>query len=258
MKRRRNPPADRMKEARPCGGRAGRPNPGRGRSRREESGVRSPATLSIRAVTKLLDVMENDQLTVQRALGGDQAAMRSLWARHAPHIDVVVRRLVGQDMDLAADIAQEVWIQIFRALPSFRGDAQFGTWAHRIAVNRTLNALRRTRRLAAIEVEVEDDTASVEPDVERSFLAASIEEAAAKLSPGARTVFMLHDVEGYTHEEIAAELGITSGGSKSQLFKARAKLRRLLAHLVDAPAAAPARPTPETSPAPAEHAAPLC
>ena len=65
------------------------------------------------------------------------------------------------------------------------------------------------------------------------LLAASIEEAAAKLSPGARTVFLLHDVEGYTHEEIAAELGITAGGSKSQLFKARAKLRTLLAHMID-------------------------
>jgi RNA polymerase sigma-70 factor (ECF subfamily) len=164
----------------------------------------------------------------------------------------VVRRLVGHDMDLAADIAQDVWIQVFRALPSFRGDAQFGTWAHRIAVNRTLNALRRTRRLAAIEVEVQDDSASVEPDTERGFLAASIEQAAAKLSPGARTVFLLHDVEGYTHEEIARELGITAGGSKSQLFKARAKLRTLLAHLVDAPSRAPARPTAPT----ADHAAP--
>ncbi len=179
--------------------------------------------------------MENEQLTVQRALGGDQAAMRALWTRHAPHIDVVVRRLVGQDPDLAADVAQEVWIQIFRALPSFRGDAQFGTWAHRIAVNRTLNALRRTKRMAAVEVEVDEDTSSVEPEAERALLAASIEEAAAKLSPGARTVFLLHDVEGYTHEEIAAELGITTGGSKSQLFKARAKLRKLLAHLIDAP-----------------------
>jgi RNA polymerase sigma-70 factor (ECF subfamily) len=64
---------------------------------------------------------------------------------------------------------------------------------------------------------------------------ATIETAAAKLSPGARAVFMLHDVEGYTHEEIAARLGITSGGSKSQLFKARAKLRMLLAHLIDGP-----------------------
>jgi len=186
-------------------------------------------------VTNPVDVMENEQLTVQRALGGDQAAMRALWTRHAPHIDVVVRRLVGHDPDLAADVAQEVWIQIFRALPSFRGDAQFGTWAHRIAVNRTLNALRRTKRMAAVEVDMEEDTSSVEPEAERALLAASIEEAAAKLSPGARTVFMLHDVEGYTHEEIAAELGITAGGSKSQLFKARAKLRTLLAHMIDAP-----------------------
>jgi len=90
--------------------------------------------------------------------------------------------------------------------------------------------------MASVEVDVEDDTASVEPEGERALLAASIEEAAAKLSPGARTVFLLHDVEGYTHEEIAAELGITAGGSKSQLFKARAKLRTLLAHLIDAPA----------------------
>ncbi|MEO6527196.1 MAG: sigma-70 family RNA polymerase sigma factor [Gemmatimonadaceae bacterium] len=186
-------------------------------------------------MTNPVDVMENEQLTVQRALAGDQAAMRALWTRHAPHIDVVVRRLVGHDLDLAADVAQEVWIQIFRALPSFRGDAQFGTWAHRIAVNRTLNALRRTKRMAAVEVDVEDDTSSVEPEAERALLAASIEEAAAKLSPGARTVFLLHDVEGYTHEEIAVELGITAGGSKSQLFKARAKLRILLAHMIDGP-----------------------
>jgi RNA polymerase sigma-70 factor (ECF subfamily) len=96
-----------------------------------------------------------------------------------------------------------------------------------------LNALRRTKRLAAIETAVEEDTASVEMDTERSFVAASIEAATAKLSPGARAVFVLHDVEGYTHEEIATELGITSGGSKSQLFKARAKLRKLLAHLID-------------------------
>ncbi|HEV7992823.1 MAG TPA: sigma-70 family RNA polymerase sigma factor [Gemmatimonadaceae bacterium] len=201
-------------------------------------------------MTNPVDVMENEQLTVQRALGGDQAAMRALWTRHAPHIDVVVRRLVGHDPDLAADVAQEVWIQIFRALPSFRGDAQFGTWAHRIAVNRTLNALRRTKRMVAVEVDVEEDTSSVEPEAERALLAASIEEAAAKLSPGARTVFLLHDVEGYTHEEIATELGITAGGSKSQLFKARAKLRTLLAHMVDAPSNTMQRTT-------SEHVAPI-
>ena len=179
--------------------------------------------------------MDNEQHVIQRAIRGDEAAMRSLWSRHAPHIDAVVRRLVGGDLDLAADIAQEVWIQIFRALPQYRGDSQFGTWAHRIAVNRTLNALRKTRRLAKIETDIEEDSAVVESDPERSFVVATIENAAAKLSPGARAVFLLHDVEGFTHEEIAERLGITSGGSKSQLFKARAKLRTLLAHLVDTP-----------------------
>ncbi|MEO6877853.1 MAG: sigma-70 family RNA polymerase sigma factor [Gemmatimonadaceae bacterium] len=185
--------------------------------------------------------MDHEHLLIRRAISGDEGALRALWTRHAPHIDMVVRRLVGGDRDMAADIAQEVWIQIFRALPSYRGDSQFSTWAHRIAVNRTLNALRKTRRLEQIETDVTDDSASVEQDHERSFVAQSIEAAAAKLSPGARAVFVLHDVEGYTHEEIAEELGITSGGSKSQLFKARGKLRKLLAHLIDGPDARPSR-----------------
>ncbi len=177
--------------------------------------------------------MATDPLTIRRAINGDEAALRALWVAHAPRIDAVVRRLVG-DPDHAADIAQEVWIQIFRALPTWRGDSQFSTWAHRIAVNRTLNALRTVRRLARIETVMEEDTVAVDDDLDRTFLAQSIDEGVQQLSPGARTVFVLHDVEGYTHEEIATELGITSGGSKSQLFKARAKLRRLLAHLVDA------------------------
>ena len=178
--------------------------------------------------------MATDQLVLRRAIQGDERALQSLWSQHSPHIDAVVRRLVG-DADLAADIAQEVWIQIFRALPQYRGESQFGTWAHRIAVNRTLNALRKTRRLAKIEVEVDEESATVDIDPDRTLMMKTIEGAAARLSPGARAVFLLHDVEGFTHEEIAERLGITSGGSKSQLFKARAKLRTLLAHLVDTP-----------------------
>ncbi len=176
--------------------------------------------------------MSTDQLELKRAIAGDEGALRSLWTRHSPHIDAVVFRLCG-DADLAADIAQEVWMQIFRALPSYRGDSQFGTWAHRIAVNRTLNALRKVRRLSKLETDIEDDTASVEMDSDRTFIGESIEKAMLHLSPGARAVFVLHDVEGYTHGEIGEELGITAGGSKSQLFKARAKLRRLLAPLVE-------------------------
>ncbi|HEY0969826.1 MAG TPA: sigma-70 family RNA polymerase sigma factor [Gemmatimonadales bacterium] len=176
--------------------------------------------------------MSTDHQTIRLACAGDERAMRQLWVQYAPAVDAVVRRLVG-NADQAEDVAQEVWIQIFRALPTFRGDAQFSTWAHRIAVNRTLNALRRLRRLDRVECDIEDDSATVEFDGDRAFLAASIQDALARLPSGARTVFVLHDVEGYTHEEIAAELGITAGGSKSQLFKARARLRLLLAHLVD-------------------------
>src|SRR5215208_8099552 len=117
--------------------------------------------------------MGTDIAVIRRAIAGDERALRALWSQHAPHIDAVVRRLVG-DPDLAADVAQEVWIQIFRALPSYRGDSQFGTWAHRIAVNRTLNALRRTRRLAKLETDIEEETASVEHGGDRSILAATI------------------------------------------------------------------------------------
>src|ERR1044072_2257849 len=147
--------------------------------------------------------MEQEPLLIRRAIDGDEGALRALWTRHAPHIDMVVRRLVGGDPDVAADIAQEVWIQIFRALPSYRGDSQFSTWAHRIAVNRTLNALRKTRRLANIETEVKEDSGAGAPDADRVMVMQTIESAAQRLSPGARAVFLLHDVEGFTHEEIA-------------------------------------------------------
>lgn len=189
-------------------------------------------TSATRGVTNQMSEMPFDQLDLKRAIAGDERAMQRLWSQHAPHIDAVVRRLCG-DPELAADVSQEVWMQIFRALPSYRGDSQFGTWAHRIAVNRTLNALRKIRRIAKLEIDIEDDSAITENEADRTFMAESIEQAMIKLSPGARAVFVLHDIEGYTHGEIGEELGITAGGSKSQLFKARAKLRTLLAHLVD-------------------------
>ncbi len=181
--------------------------------------------------------MTDDLPTVRQAMAGDERAMRALWMRYSPYVDAVVRRLVG-DPDTAADVAQEVWLQIFRALPSWRGESQFSTWAHRIAVNRTLNALRRMKRLDGLHTPIEEDsiaTEAADAPVERSMLAATIDEAVQRLPAGARTVFVLHDVEGYTHEEIAEQLGISVGGSKSQLFKARARLRRWLAPLLDRP-----------------------
>ena len=199
---------------------------------RGKSPVFFEETQDRRIVTNRMSEMPIDQLDLKRAMAGDERAMQRLWSQHAPHIDAVVRRLCD-DAELAADISQEVWMQIFRALPSYRGESQFGTWAHRIAVNRTLNALRKIRRIAKLEVDIEDDSAVTENESDRTFLAESIEQAMTRLSPGARAVFVLHDIEGYTHGEIGEELGITPGGSKSQLFKARAKLRKLLANLVD-------------------------
>ena len=134
--------------------------------------------------------METDAAIVRRAIDGDERAMRLLWHQHSPHVDAVVRRLAG-DADLAEDIAQEVWIQIFRALPSWRGDAKFSTWVHRVAVNRALNALRSTRRSAAVETVIEEDSAFVEQDSDRRMLAQTIDDAARQLSPGARTVFLM-------------------------------------------------------------------
>src|SRR6476660_3611703 len=110
--------------------------------------------------------MPIDQLDLKRAMAGDELTMQRLWSPHSSHIDAVGRRLCGDD-ELAADIAQEVWMQIFRALPSYRGDSQFSTWAHRIAVNRTLNALRKIRRLAKLEIDIEDDSAITENDSDR-------------------------------------------------------------------------------------------
>ncbi|MBU6366841.1 MAG: sigma-70 family RNA polymerase sigma factor [Gemmatimonadetes bacterium] len=179
---------------------------------------------------------ETDAALVRRAVAGDESAMRLLWHRHAAPVDAIVRRLAG-DPDLAQDIAQEVWIQLFRALPTWRGEASLRTWIHRLAVNRTLNALRGRRRAETGVQELLEDTVAVEShDADRRMLAETIEGAVRHLPPGARAVFVLHDVEGYTHEEIAESLGITAGGSKSQLFKARARLRQLLAPLMDPPA----------------------
>src|ERR1041384_4207572 len=125
--------------------------------------------------------MTTDQITIRHAIEGDERALRQLWLQHAPHIDAVVLRLCG-DRDLAADVAQDVWIQIFRALPGYRGESQFGTWAHRIAVNRTLNALRKIKRIAKLETDIEDDSAFVEGESDRTFLAESIDHAMEKLS----------------------------------------------------------------------------
>jgi RNA polymerase sigma-70 factor (ECF subfamily) len=163
---------------------------------------------------------------IRLACDGDPGAVRALYDRYAPRVYAVVRRIAGDD-DLAQDYAQEAWIRAIRALPTFRGDARFSTWLHRIAVNAALQALRRRqtreRRRAPMP---ESLAASGRPG--DALLQERLEEAMDRLPDGMRQVLILHDVEGYTHEEIGDALGVTSGTSKSQLSKARAKMRTLL------------------------------
>jgi RNA polymerase sigma-70 factor, ECF subfamily len=164
---------------------------------------------------------------IERACEGDSLAARTLYERYAPRVYAVVRRIAGDD-DLADDYAQEAWIRVFRALPGFRGEARFSTWLHRIAVNAAIQALRRheTRETRRGEM---PERGSVHPELPDVFLEQRLERALDRVPGGMRRVLILHDVEGYTHEEIGEMLGISSGTSKSQLFKARARMREILA-----------------------------
>lgn len=163
---------------------------------------------------------------VRRARAGEERAIRQLYERHAPRVYALVRRIAGDDA-LAEDWAQEAWVRALQALPKFRGDARFSTWLHRIAVNSALHGKRWHARRRDREVDVAIEL-PVAPGVDRTLLRDRIEAALDGLPLGMRHVLVLHDVEGYTHEEIASMLGVTAGTSKSQLFKARAKMRQLL------------------------------
>jgi RNA polymerase sigma-70 factor (ECF subfamily) len=166
---------------------------------------------------------------ISRARRGDADAVRELYRRHAGRVFATVRRLAGEDA-LAEDWSQEAWIRALRALPKFRGDARFSTWLHRIAVNTALHGRRwrdrRAGRETALPPNVSRMRSADRPD--RAITRLTVEDALDRLPPGMRRVLVLHDVEGYTHEEIGETLGVSSGTSKSQLFKARAKMRKLL------------------------------
>jgi RNA polymerase sigma-70 factor (ECF subfamily) len=168
---------------------------------------------------------------IRLAADGDARAIRALYDRYAPRVYAVVRRIAADD-DLAQDYAQEAWIRAIRALPTFRGDARFSTWLHRIAVNAALQSLRKADARAKREGPAPDDV-PVAPQHADSLLQKRLEDALDQLPEGMREVLILHDVEGFTHEEIGDVLGVTSGTSKSQLFKARAKMRALLSGLND-------------------------
>lgn len=168
---------------------------------------------------------------IERARGGDGAALRELYERYAPRVLSVVRRIAA-DEDLARDCAQEAWMRAIRALRSFRGDALFSTWLHRVAVNTALQACRDARRRGEVERPLPESLVGpVKPhDV---LLERRLEEALERVPDGMREVLVLHDVEGYTHQEIGETLEVSVGTSKSQLFKARARMRELLSGSLD-------------------------
>ncbi len=167
---------------------------------------------------------------LKRARAGEAGALKLLYERHASRVYTVVRRLAGDD-DLAADLAQDAWVNAFRKIRDFRGEAAFGTWVHRIAVNTALTQLRQAARRRTLQEGYDGDSTLGRADsmpAERAAERLTVQRALDELPLGYRAVIWLHDVEGYTHGEISERLGIAVGTSKSQLSKARARLRALV------------------------------
>jgi RNA polymerase sigma-70 factor (ECF subfamily) len=164
---------------------------------------------------------------VTRAREGEVAAFEALYRAHVGRVHGLCRRLVG-DWHLAEELTQEVFVRAWRRLPSFRGESAFATWLHRIAVNRVIEERRARSRRQDKEDELDealDRPATPAAPPERRL---DLERAITTLPIGARTVFVLHDVEGWEHGEIAAATGIATGTSKAQLHRARRLLQGVL------------------------------
>ena len=171
----------------------------------------------------------SDRQLVDRCLTGDALAERALYDAHVDRIYRLMHRMTG-DGDLAADFTQETFIRAFSRLEQFRGDASLSTWLHSISVSIALNGMRKVRRIRGRTEDLEDlPVMAVEPAVGSPDLRTKLFAAIDALSEKLRPVFLMHDVEGYTHDEIAGSLGIPVGTSKARLFDARAKLRLALA-----------------------------
>ena len=167
----------------------------------------------------------DDRQLVNRVLDGDRAAQRELYEAHVDRVYRLAYRMVGEDA-LARDLTQDTFVRVFEKLDGFRGDAAFTTWLHSVATSVVLNGLRTRKRIRSREKDMEAarhigvTPNRLEPDVRRRLT-----EAVNGLPEGYRTVFVMHDLEGYTHREIAAALDVKTGTSKARLSRARARLR---------------------------------
>jgi len=170
---------------------------------------------------------------VARATAGDRQAFEALYRVHVNRVFALCVRMTN-DRSASEELTQDVFVRAWQKLSLFRGDSAFGTWLHRLAVNVVLNARksegRDRRRFGSKDAEPDEEPAELQlvARAETPGLAMDLEQAISKLPPGARKVFVLHDVEGFKHEEIAEQLSITTGGSKAQLHRARMLLRQAL------------------------------
>jgi len=178
----------------------------------------------------------SEDAVIEGARQGDAECFKSLYLLHKRRVYSVCFRMTG-NISEAEDLTQEAFLQLYRKIATFRGESSFSTWLHRLTVNTVLMRFRK-KGLTEISLDetqepTEESGPSKEFGSEDMTLAGSIdrvslEKAMEDLSPGYRSIFVLHDVEGYEHNEIAEMLGCSVGNSKSQLFKARLKLRGLL------------------------------
>jgi RNA polymerase sigma-70 factor, ECF subfamily len=169
----------------------------------------------------------SESTLVERTRGGDQLAFRELYDTHVERIFRLTYRMAG-DEDLARDYTQEAFIRAYQRLDQFRGDSRFSTWLHAIAVSVTLNGLRREKRNRERELALDSaPQVAGRPEVGVE-IRTRLREAIDALPELYRTVFLMHDLEGYSHIEIATALEMAEGTSKARLSRARAKLRDLL------------------------------
>jgi RNA polymerase sigma-70 factor (ECF subfamily) len=166
---------------------------------------------------------------IERCRKNEPGAFEQLYRQHAARVYSVACRLAGSGTE-GEDLTQEIFVQVFRKLASFKGEAALGTWIYRLATNHCLDYLRGRDARARRSTESFEDEGLTGRSVTGPLRADRIdlERAIAKLSPGYRAAFVLHDVEGFEHHEIASILGIAEGTSKSQVHKARIKLREYL------------------------------
>jgi RNA polymerase sigma-70 factor, ECF subfamily len=170
----------------------------------------------------------NETELIAGSLGGDRAASRELYDRHAPRVFRLIYRLVGNE-DLATEYTQDTFVRVFQRLGQFRGDSAFSTWVYAVAMSSALSGMRKVKRLRAREAELDeaDLVAASAPEGDphlRERLRTELERLPERL----RTMVVLHDIEGFTHREIAEMLGIPQGTSKARLAEARTRLREAL------------------------------